>query len=219
MTGFFWRRTTLVRMRRHLKNRLTTGILVLIPIYVTWLVLRFIFETMDGILAPLVEEMIGIRIPGLGVIMTLLIVYLVGVVSMRLFGQQLLGAIDVFLSRLPIVKTIYSTFKQISETFALSTRSTFKRVVVIDYPRVGVKAIGFVTGSFPTEENQPLINVFVPTTPNPTSGMLVILPESEVFETNISVEEGIKLVVSGGILTPDDVRIGSRRDPRPGALS
>jgi uncharacterized membrane protein len=201
-------RSALARVQKHVRTRLTTGILVLIPIYVTWVVLKFLFEKMDGILAPYVQRWIGFRIPGLGIVMTLLVVYLVGLLATRLIGQQLFGALDRLLSRAPIVRTIYNTLKQVSQILSPSGRSNFKRVVIIEYPRPGIKALGFVTGTVAGEDAQVFVNIFVPTSPNPTSGMLVIVPESEVLETSMTVEDGLKLIVSGGIVVPKELRVG-----------
>ncbi|MBI1848725.1 MAG: DUF502 domain-containing protein [Planctomycetes bacterium] len=213
-----WRSRRLRWLRRHLRTKLTAGIIVLVPIYVTAVILTAVFKWMDGILAPLVLKVIHIPIPGLGIIFTLLVVYLVGLGATQLFGQHLIESVDRFLSNLPLVKTLYGTFKQISQQFTPAGRQSFKRVVFVDYPRQGVKVIGFVTGTIRTEDGRSLLNVFIPTTPNPTGGMLVLVPESEVIETSLTVEEGMKLVLSSGIVSPDTIRVDDREPGGPAAV-
>jgi uncharacterized membrane protein len=213
-----WTRRRMRWFRRHLRSKMATGIIVLIPIYATVVIVKAVFSWIDGILAPLVARILRIEIPGLGLILTLLVVYLVGLLATQLFGQQLIDGIDRFLSNLPIVKTLYGTFKQISQTFTPAGRQSFKRVVFVDYPRRGVKVIGFVTGSMRTEDGRNLLNVFVPTAPNPTGGMLVLVPESEVIETSLTVEEGMKLVLSSGLVSPDVIRLDEREPRGPAAV-
>jgi uncharacterized membrane protein len=137
----------------------------------------------------------------LGVVVLL---YLVGLLAANVFGREFLKGFDLLLKRMPVVRAIYVSTKQVIETLRLPGKAAFQRVVLLEYPRHGTWAVGFVTGKALRECDQaPLLHVFLPTSPNPTSGMMLILEEAQVRELDLTVEEGVRLVVSGGILSPD----------------
>lgn len=199
------------------KSRLRTlvvgGLLILAPTYLTIYVLLVLFRFMDGIFAPLIDRTLsafleepGIHIPGLGILLTLLVILTLGWLSTGVVGRRIIDSIEGFIRRIPIAKSVYGATKGVLEAVSRDQNEAFKRVVLIEYPRRGMYGIGFVTGTpsrwgGPVDED--LTPVFVPTTPNPTSGYLLLVPERELVECAITVEEGIRMVVSGGILPPE----------------
>jgi uncharacterized membrane protein len=200
--------------RARLRRMLVTGILILIPVAVTVFVLVQIFRFMDGIFAPLVSRLLGralgaeapVHIPGLGVLLTFLLILLLGWLSTNVAGRRLLRSFERVLLRLPVAKSIYGATKGILDTVSKNQTEAFKRVVLIEYPKKDLFALGFVTGGARwgeiNERLGDLLLVFVPTTPNPTSGFLLLVPRNEAIDLPITVEEGVRMVISGGILLP-----------------
>lgn len=201
--------------RRHLRNVLLAGLLILTPLYVTAYVLWVLFHFMDGIFAPLIDRTLsvlldrpGIHIPGLGLLLTLLVVLFLGWLSTLVVGRQIIESAESLIRRIPIAKSVYGATKGVLEAVSRDQADAFKRVVLVEYPRRGLFGIGFVTSGgtrWPSDDprmNEELVPVFVPTTPNPTSGYLLMVPPAEIIECAISVEDGIRMVVSGGILQP-----------------
>jgi uncharacterized membrane protein len=201
--------------RHRLRNVLLAGLLILTPVYLTIYVLVLLFRFMDGIFAPLIDRTIGafigerIHIPGLGILLTLMVVLFLGWLSRRVVGRRILDAVEGFIRRIPIARAVYGATKGVLEAVSRDQAEAFKRVVLVEYPRRGLYGIGFVTGTgarWGTDDprlSEELIPVFVPTTPNPTSGYLLLVPPREILDCPLTVEEGIRLVVSGGILQPE----------------
>ena len=183
-----------------------TGIVVLLPLVVTLYVLSFTYRLLDSFLGGLIEAVLGRPVPGLGALLTIGLVFLVGMVATNVIGKKLIAWLEFLLNRIPLIKSIYGATKQIIDAFSLQKSNAFQRVALIEYPRKGLYAVGFVTGCGMGEVQEKtaeeVINIFVPTTPNPTSGMLVLVPQKEVTFLEMSVEEGLKLIVSGGVGTP-----------------
>ncbi len=205
----------LLRMRSRLRNVFIAGLLVLLPISITSFVLIFLFQKLDNLLAPAFSKFLillglplyeGQFIPGLGFVATILIVFFTGLITKNIIGRKFFQVGEFFVEKIPVARSIYSGAKQIIETVAKSNMDTFNKVVMIEYPRKGIFSVGFVTceskGEIQENTEENVINVFVPTTPNPTSGMLVFVPKVDIIPLSMTVEEGIKLVVSGGIVTP-----------------
>ena len=199
-------------IRRHFRSKLITGVLTLIPLGVTFFVLKFLFTTIEGWLAPIMSEFLlgeeRYHI-GMGVLATVLIVYLVGLVVSNFLGQKLLGAGEKILTKIPLVREVYAPVKQVVQTALMSSNGKkFERAVAIKTPGSPMRVIGFVTGSFSEEGNPvPLVSVFVPTSPNPTTGVLLFCEPEIIYETNIKVETAMKMLISGGIVAPDDFTI------------
>ena len=201
-------------LKRHFKSKLITGILTLIPLGVTFFVLRFLFTTIDGwlkpIMAPIMSGVLEERYQiGMGVLATILLVYLVGLVVSNFLGQKLLGAGEKILTKIPIVREVYAPIKQVVQMALIhSDGNKFKQAVAIRTPGSPIRVIGFVTGEFHEEGNPaPVISVFVPTSPNPTTGVLLFCDPEIVYETNMKVETAMKMLISGGIIAPDDFMI------------
>lgn len=199
-----------------LRTWLFAGILVTAPIaisiYVTWVVVHFIDTIVIPWIPPryLPDTYLPFAIPGLGVLVVLVILTTIGALTASLLGRYFVHLSDRLLGRMPMVRSVYGATKQIVETVFSSKGNAFRSVVLVEFPRQGMWSIGFVTGvttgevQHVTREN--VVNVFVPTTPNPTSGYLVFVPKEDVVELQMSVEEAIKMIISGGIVTPPDRR-------------
>ena len=194
----------LSRAVKHGRRRLIAGVLVVVPLWVTFIALKFLFNLLDGIFGPLAEQWLGFSIPGLGFIVLVIILYLIGLVATNIMGRSLINLGESILNKIPIVRNIYRASKQITQTFSISSSWAFKRVVVVEYPRPGLHAIAFVTNTMKDEKNRKtFISVFIPTSPNPTSGYLEFVPQEQVHDTDLTIEEGIKMVISGGLIVPE----------------
>ena len=188
-----------------LKKYFISGVLVVVPIILTYIVLKFLFETVDGILQPFIHHLLGYYIPGLGIFSTLLIIILAGVLTRNVLGAWIYRRGDSVLTRLPIIRPIYSSAKQLLEAIAAPSMSSFKEVTLIEYPRKGIHALGFISHRVEMSLNDEVSKyavVFIPSTPTPISGIVVIVPEKEAVTLNMTVEEGIKFLVSGGVASP-----------------
>lgn len=207
--------------KKDIRKRLIAGALVLFPVYITFMALKYIFIFAGGTMAPVVRrtilqsEWVQLKIPDtiltplmflLGLILFFLALYFTGAFATHFIGRQIIKYAEAIVDRMPIVKSIYGTSKQIVQTATIPGKGAFKRVVMVDFPKVGTKVLGFVTGSIEDKEGHPLTTVFVPTSPNPWSGFVIFFPEKEIEDTNLTVEEGIMTVVSGGILMPAKLR-------------
>ncbi|KTC93954.1 DUF502 domain-containing protein [Legionella cincinnatiensis] len=194
-----------------LRRYLLAGLVVWLPILITIGVLRFIIDLLDNTLAliPKVyqpEQLIGHHIPGLGVILSLVILLVTGVVATNYFGQRLVAWGESILSKIPLVRSIYKTVKQVINAVVSTNSEAFRKVVIIEYPRKGLWSIAFQTGTANSPINDKikdtLISVFIPTTPNPTSGFLMMIPKRDVVELDMSIDEALKFIISLGVMPP-----------------
>jgi uncharacterized membrane protein len=197
-----------------LKKNFAAGILTLIPIAATYLIFRWLFETFDGLLAPVSDRAFGRHLPGIGLIFSLLLVLAVGALSTNVFGKKILAYLSKILENIPLVKSVYSGARQMVLALAPSGRG-LKRVVLVEFPRKGVYSIGFVTSRAAREEAAEAgggrwVTVLIPAALNPTSGIVIVVPEEELVEPGFSVEEGVKLVVSGGFVAPERFVAGAK---------
>jgi uncharacterized membrane protein len=195
-----------------LKAYLLTGLVVWIPILVTIGVLRFIIDLLDKTMALLPkayqsEQLIGYHIPGLGVLLSLGILMLTGLVATNFLGQRLVHWGEALLARIPLVRSIYNAVKQVMNAVLSSNSQAFRRVLLVEYPRRGMWSVAFQTGAANKEINaqteDELVAVFIPTTPNPTSGFLMMVPKQEVRELAMSVDEALKFIISLGVVQPN----------------
>jgi len=192
-----------------LKRYLIAGLLIWVPLVITVLVIRVLVDLMDNSLLFLPPDwrpdaLLGIHIPGLGVVLTLLIVFVTGMVVANFMGRKLVHGWESLLSRIPFVRTIHSAVKQVMETLFSPNGQSFRKVLLIEYPRKGVWTLAFQTGEPQGEIRDKagcdVVTVFVPTTPNPTSGFVIIVPRGEAIEMDMPVEEGLKLIMSLGVV-------------------
>ncbi len=206
------------RLFRHkLKKYFLTGLLVVVPISMTVLVIRWLFRFINSLLISVLPEILrpevlyGIPVPGISLVATFLLILLVGVLAANIFGRSLVTFSENLVDRIPLVKGVYTLFKQVSDTVLKRDHGAFRKVVLIEYPRKEIWAVAFVTGKSTgevqrvTAEN--LVNVFVPTTPNPTSGFYILVPEEDLIVLKMTVEEAFKLIISGGMVTPPEKKV------------
>lgn len=190
-------------MWQSIKRRMLAGLLAIVPIAVTFWILKFLFTFLDGLAAPILKQ-VGIQIPGLGIFLTLVFIFILGLFITNVLGRTLFNWGENILAKLPVVNTIYNTIKQITSAFSGSTMKSFQQVIFIQYPRKGLWTMCFVTNQSENEYGDVFYHVFVPTTPNPTSGVFIVIPKSDVVDPGISVEDGLKSIISGGILDPGE---------------
>jgi len=201
----------LKRLRTNLKNYFFTGLLVILPIFITVYVILFLIRGMDAILKfipvkYLPETYLNFHIPGLGLIFVVILVFAVGLLARNIVGRKIVHLGENIVERIPLVRILYAGLKQLLETIFLQKTDAFKRVALVEYPRRGTYVIGFITGESKGEvqdkTDKNMINVFIPTTPNPTSGFYMLVPDDELVVLNMSVEDAFKLIISGGIVSP-----------------
>jgi uncharacterized membrane protein len=197
--------------RQLIKRYFITGLLIWVPLAITAWVLTMIIGTMDQSLHLLPaavhpRSVLGFDIPGSGAILTLLIILLTGIIAANFIGQRLVAWWESLLARIPVVNSIYNSVKQVSDTLFSSSGNAFRKALLIEYPRRGAWTIAFLTGRPGGEMERHLageyISVYVPTTPNPTSGFFLMLPRSEVVELDMSVDTALKYVISMGVVAP-----------------
>ena len=188
-------------MFEQIKRHLIAGLLAIVPIALTFWILRFLFRFLDSFTAPILKN-IGIEIPGLGIILTLLFIFLLGLFITNVLGKTIFNWGERILTKLPLVNTIYNAVKQITNAFSGKSMKNFKQVIFIQYPRKGLWTMCFVTNQSKNESGDEFYHVFVPTTPNPTSGVFIVIPQKDAVHPDISVEEGLKSIISGGIIDP-----------------
>src|SRR5918995_6917688 len=203
-----------------------TGVIVTAPISITiflvWQFLTFLDTHVAGLLPARYnpETYLPFSLPGLGLLLMLAFLTLVGMLTAGLAGRTLVRMGERLLSRMPVVRGVYGTLKQILETVLAQKSRSFREVVLIEYPRRGIGAIGFVTGptrgEIQARTEEDMVNVFLPTTPNPTSGFLLFVPKSDLIHLDMTIEEGIKMVISGGIVAPSAEAEAEPREPLAG---
>lgn len=195
-------------LKASLKRYFLTGLLVMIPFWGTVLILKTLFVSLDGILGNATARLVtpGYYVPGLGIVALVLLIFVTGLLGANFIGRQVVRQWENFLNRVPVVRGIYSTIKSMMDILSFAERETYRRVVLIQFPKNGHYCFAFVTGVTKGEMQKlspgPLVHVYVPTSPNPTSGYFLLVPEGEVIAVDITVEEAMKLIVSGGLYTP-----------------
>tara|TARA_X000001036_G_scaffold408576_1_gene418943 strand:- start:79 stop:672 length:594 start_codon:yes stop_codon:yes gene_type:complete len=185
------------------RAKLFAGMATLLPLYLTFIVIRFLFESLEQISDPLLKQL-GIDIPGLGIILTILLIYVLGLIVTNFLGKKIFNIGESIVKKVPIVNIIYTTLKQITDTFTKGTTDAFEGAVYIEYPRKGLWTMAFISGDSKSEEGIKYYHLFVPTTPNPTSGFFLMIPQSDAIPTGMTVEEGLKTIISGGLLAPNE---------------
>ena len=192
-------------MIKYLRRRFLAGVLILAPVVVTGWIFWKVFSSVDKIVAPLQERYPIIDWPGVGFVVVILLILITGVVAGNLIGRRVISQGERVVFKLPMIRRVYTAVKELSEVFFTDRTTVFREVVLIRYPHKDSYALAFVTRDGTEYLNQltgrTLLNVFVPTTPNPTSGFLLLVPGDEVIKVPISVEEGLKMVISGGAFT------------------
>ena len=205
------KRLTAFMLKVSLKRYFITGLLVVVPIWGTVLVLKTLFVTLDGLLGDIPARYVTQRyVPGVGILVLVIVILLAGLLATNIMGRRLVTIWEDWLQRVPVVRGIYATIKAMMDVLSFKDRTgetaKYSRVVMIEFPRKGQYALALVTGITPGEVQDispdRVINVYVPTSPNPTSGYLLFVPESELIPVNMSVDEAMKMMFSGGMYTP-----------------
>jgi uncharacterized membrane protein len=215
--------THVTSLRAFLKRYFLTGLLVITPIWGTVLILKTLFVTVDSILGEAVSGIVPpqYNVPGLGIAALVLLIFTTGLLAANFIGGQIVKWWEEWLNRVPVVRGIYSTLKSMTDILSFKEKDRFHRVVLIQFPKNGHYCFAFVTGVTRGEiqdiSPDPLLNVYVPTSPNPTSGYFLLVPEKEVMPVDITVEEAMKLIVSGGLYSPTPTQ--ETLSARPGAPS
>ena len=203
------------KIRKRIKGVFLTGIAAIIPVGVTFYVFYLIIGMMNKLVRIIParfhpDQILPFHIPGLGVIITLILIFIVGLVTKSYLGKKAVVLGEKLVGKIPLVRGIYNALKQLVEAVFSDKGESFKKAVLIEYPRKGLYSIAFVTGESRGEvqsrTSQKCINLFIPTTPNPTSGFYIMIPETDVIHLDMTVEEAFTLIVSGGIVSPADVR-------------
>ena len=196
------------RMKGAVKRTFFTGLVVVVPILITAFALYWLFNLLDGFLSPLIHQILGREIPGLGILIEIVIIFAMGVVATNVLGSRILTWFQDLLMRTPVIKNIYPTIKQLVEAFHPSSSSSFKKVVLVEYPKVGTFTVGFLTSEVTIKgaaQNQRLYSVYLPTN-NLYLGMVALFREEDMIVTNFTIEEGLKIVLSGGTTFPPTIQ-------------
>jgi uncharacterized membrane protein len=212
------------RLTLNIRNRLISGIFLIVPFAVTIVVVRWLFQVLAGFLRPIVAKVIEWiprthplqEIPAVyiqyavslaTILSLLLIIYLVGAIAKFVAGRRLLAIGEKIVLRIPLARTIYTATKQVTTALSLQDNPAFKSVVLVEFPRRGAYAVGFLTGMTKDSLNNAFCKVFIPTTPNPTTGFFELISADEVLQTEMTIEEAFKMIISGGIVSPDILKI------------
>ncbi len=190
----------------NLKKIFTTGVLTILPLAITIYVFYLVYNFLDILVGGMIKSLFNYHVPGIGFVSGLLLIMVIGFIASNIIGKRLIDYGDRVLQRLPLARGIYSSARQIIDAFTVQGQNAFQKVVLLEYPRKGLYVLGFVTGSSKGEIQEKThgetINIFIPTTPNPTSGMLILAPRKEVIELQMTVEQGMKVIISGGLVSP-----------------
>ena len=223
----------LPRIHRNIRSRLISGMLVLVPLGVTILVMRWLFGWVVSLLRPIVQAVLAVLarhtpmqslpqsyVEALAIlfsaIVLLLLLYIIGALGQFVVGKRLISGGETVMRKIPIARTIYEVAKQVIQAISQPNRAAFKSVVLVEFPRPGFKAIGFLTGYIKDTEGRSFSKIFIPTTPNPTSGFFEIVPSEDVIQTQISIEDAFKMIISGGIMSPEVLSSGKLSGNQPG---
>jgi len=198
-------------MMKHLRRYLVAGLLVWIPLGVTVFILRVLIGLMDRTLLLIPEqyrpeEWLGFTVPGLGLLLTVLVLLVTGLLAANIVGRSMVGLWESLLDRIPVVRSVYSAAKNFAEIVFSDSGQSFKKVLLIEYPRKGVYSLAFQTatnlGEVQARTGEEMICTFVPTTPNPTSGYIIIVPKKDIIELDMEIDEALKMIISLGVVVP-----------------
>ncbi len=208
-------------MKKFFRNYFIPGLLVWLPILITYFIIKFMVDMLDQSIALLPkkyqpEQLVGFHVPGVGVVLTLLIVLVTGIIASNIFGKQLVSLWESILAKIPFVRSIHSASKQVLQAFLKPQNQAFRKVLLIEYPRRDIWSIAFKTSDefVETPTGEDMMTVFIPTTPNPTSGLLTIIPKQDAIDLNMSVEDALKMIISLGVVTPNDAE-KAEQDKKP----
>ena len=198
-----------------IKKNIIAGLLVTVPVLLTYIVLKFVITRIDALVVPVVSKIIGEKamenfngyfVPGMGFLILIFFIFFIGLLATNFFGKKLFNFGELVLRKIPIVRVIYITIKKVVDTVSQSNESTFEKMALITYPRAPLKTLGIIVCDTPDSVSknieEPSVNVFVPTSPNPTTGFVIAVPIKDVDFLKMTVEEGLKMVISFGVVAP-----------------
>jgi uncharacterized membrane protein len=186
------------------------GLATLLPVYISIWLIVWLFNMVDNILKPLLEPIIGCAVPGLGFIIIIALVILLGFISTNYLGRRILGWWENLMQNIPLLGKVYGTIKRITDSLFSSNKSAFKQVALVEFPRPGIFSLGFITNDeFPHIEDD-TYSIFIPTTPNPTSGWFVVLPREDVKILDMSVDQGMEFIISAGMVANGKSHLSSK---------
>ncbi|KTC98187.1 DUF502 domain-containing protein [Legionella erythra] len=197
---------------KSIRSYLFAGLVVWLPILVTFVVLRFMVDLLDSTIALLPsayqpERLLGVDIPGFGVIFSLVLLIVTGIIATNILGQRLFGWGEALLAKIPLVRSIYNASKQVIQAIFATNSQAFRKVLLIEYPRKDCWSLAFMTGNPGSQlfanTTEEMVSVFVPTTPNPTSGFLMMVPKKDVIEVGMTIDEALKYIISLGVMPPN----------------
>jgi len=201
------------KILRHLRQKMFAGILVILPLGITFLVLKFVFNTLDSILGPMIPNINVFlfhhlfQLPYVGLFSFLLLLYLIGLITTNVLGRKLIGWGDRLFTAIPVVKNIYTSSKQLTDAFSATRKGSFRQAVFVEFPQEGNYVLGFVTNELTDLDRQTKVTVFVPTAFVPPQGFLLFLPKEKTLPAQLTVEEAIKAIMSVGIVTPHTLSV------------
>lgn len=206
------------RIFKHLRSKIIAGLLVILPLGITIFILKFIFTALDNFVGPLGPEVTyflfhrEIHIPGLGIIIFLILLYLLGLITTNVMGRKLVGWTDRFFTNLPVIKNIYLSSKQLTDAFSATRKGSFRQAVFVEFPQPGNFVLGFVTNELTDQTVQTKVTVFIPTAFIPPQGFTLFLPREKIIPSQLTIEEAIKAIMSVGIVTPHHLSIQLREN-------
>jgi len=201
------------KILKHLRAKIFAGILVILPLGITFLVLKFVFNSLDSILGPLIPDITvslfrrAFPLPYVGLISFLLLLYLIGLITTNVLGRKMIGWGDRLFTAIPVVKNIYTSSKQLTDAFSATRKGSFRQAVFVEFPQEGNYVLGFVTNELTDLDRKTRVTVFVPTAFVPPQGFLLFLPKEKTLPAQLTVEEAIKAIMSVGIVTPHTLSV------------
>lgn len=191
---------------RHLRRSFVAGIIILVPVFITYVLTRWLFNLVDSLLRPAIARWLNWNWPGLGILVLIVLVYVIGLLWATVIGKRLIGWAQAGLLEIPLLNAIYQASKDLIESFSGQRPTGFNHVVAIEYPRIGSWALGFLTGIAKDEAGVDMGIIYIPTAPSPQSGWVAIVPMTDVFDVDMPVSSAMRLILSGGIVSPDSIR-------------
>ena len=196
------------KLAAHIKKYVFRGLLAVVPLFLTYFAVKLLYTTIDQRAVGLVDRFLGFKFPGLGILLVLVALYILGLLASNVLGKKLFGLLERMTKHIPLIKTTYKVGQQLGATLSLPEKQVFKKAVLVEYLKPGMWTIGFVTGEVRDRKNKDerLLKVYIPTPPNPTSGTMVVVRESQTRDPGWTIDEALKAVLSGGIIGPEELR-------------
>ena len=213
-----------LRLMRTMRTHFLSGILIVVPLAAAIFVLVWVFVKIDNLLQPLIEAIFDRRITGVGFGISLVLIYVMGVIASNLFGRRIIRFGESLATRIPIFRQLYTAFKQVVEGLSGSStqKAAFREVILVEFPREGMKTLAFITNELTDESGNKMFAIFVPTAPVPTSGYFEIVTEDMITRTNITVDEAMRMVMSSGMISPKKINtsgVTKKKSPTPSPKS